>query len=71
MFVDFRERDDAAPTMATRLDDEMVAHPRTPGTLWDQIGWRQQCAANLAADIERGAYQRKGWFGSGNPDRAA
>ena len=52
MYVHFRERDDeshAAPA------DPMTAHPRTPGTLWDAIGWTEQQDANLAADIERAA----------------
>jgi hypothetical protein len=55
----------------TPLEAEMFAHPRVPGEFWESIGWDQQQAANLAADIERGAYQRKGWFGTGNPDKAA
>ena len=72
MHVHFFERtaddhDDEA-SLATQA---LTVHPRTPGTLWDAIGWTQQKDANLAADIERGAYQRKGWFGTSKPDRAA
>jgi hypothetical protein len=71
MFVDIRISDEESATQPRFIDHPMFQHPRVPGELWEAIGWNQQCAANLAADSERGAYQRKGWFGTSNPDRAA
>jgi hypothetical protein len=70
-FVSFNAPDNEAATLPRSVDDPMFRHPRVPGELWDAIGWTEQQAANLAADLDRGAYQRKGWFGTGNPDKAA
>ena len=71
MVVDLRISDDESATQPRWYDHPMFQHPRVPGELWEAIGWNQQKDANLTADIERGAYQRKGWFGASNPDRAA
>jgi hypothetical protein len=81
MYVHFRERDDASQTethatpctagRAIRHIALVTAHPRTPGVLWEQLGWRTEIAKNIAADIERGAYQRRGWFTGGSSGKAA
>jgi hypothetical protein len=81
MFVHLRERDDASqaethatPCTARRAINHIAlvtAHPRTPGVLWEQLGWRTEIAKNIAAVIERGAYQRRGWFTGGSSGKAA
>jgi hypothetical protein len=81
MSVHFRERDDAPESgthanpctagRAIRHIALVTAHPRTPGVLWEQLGWRTEIAKNRAADLERGVYQRRGWFNGGSSGKAA